>query len=810
LLKLHVYKVLAFILGIINYFYTNLQYMRNSILLKKAVAFLAIILTLAIGCKRTEIPVTPGPTPTNQVGGPVNDAAQVMASVSGIVLDESNVPVANAVVTSGTATTTTNSNGMFIFQNISLSKENGSITAVKAGYFKGIRSFKTTEGKNHSVRLQLMARVSSGTVNAAAGGTITSNGGATIVFPANAFVTSAGAAYTGVVSVYSRWIDPTAANLPFVIPGDLRGVSTTGVENILTTYGMVGAELTDASGNVLKIATGKTATVSFPIPASLSAAAPANIVLWHFDDATARWKENGTATKTGNKYTAQVDKFSFWNCDVPSNFINLDYTLINATTNTPLVFTNTRIKRVSDGSYGYGITNNAGFVSGLVPKNESLVLEVVSGCNTIIYSQNIGPIAANASLGNINITLNASQIITFIGTILNCSGASVTNGYISLSANNSYGGFAATNSNGNFSFSVLNCGGTSLSYNYQCTDYSTNQQSAVLTGFAINGTINLGNLSACGTVASVDIYVAGAEGTAKVWRNGVATNLSNAVDSSSAESVFVLGSDVYVAGYERNFARIWKNGVGTNLTNGNNLAEANSIFVSGTDVYVAGNENTGTSNNKTLKVWKNGVATNLTNGSTIGFANSVFVVGSDVYVAGMERNSQTSNETAKVWKNGVALNLAFGTNNYSQASSVFVSGSDVYVAGYTIETGSGTPGQYRKATFWKNGVPTYLTNGNGNAYANSIFISGSDVYISGDEEVGPLDVAKVWKNGVEVNSINGYISTSIYVKGTDAYVTGFSYTNNGNIQNSLIWKNGLFANFFNPTNNISAFSIFVK
>jgi Carboxypeptidase regulatory-like domain len=184
--------------------------MKNTFLHKILAAVFIAAIFFTSSCKRTEIPVTPDPTPTNPVSGPVNDATQVTSSVSGIVLDESSAPIANAVVTSGAATTTTNSNGMFIFQNISLSKENGSVTAVKAGYFKGVRSFKTAAGKNHSVRLQLMARVLSGTVNAAVGGTITSNGGATIIFPANAFVTSTGAAYTGTVNVYSRWIDPTA------------------------------------------------------------------------------------------------------------------------------------------------------------------------------------------------------------------------------------------------------------------------------------------------------------------------------------------------------------------------------------------------------------------------------------------------------------------------------------------------------------------------------------------------------------------------------------------------------------------------
>ena len=83
----------------------------------KALLLLSVlIIILFIGCKRESVldnPIEPvPPTPTSTV---VNDLTQVIASVSGIVLDESNAPIANAVVTSGAAATTTNSNGMFIF-----------------------------------------------------------------------------------------------------------------------------------------------------------------------------------------------------------------------------------------------------------------------------------------------------------------------------------------------------------------------------------------------------------------------------------------------------------------------------------------------------------------------------------------------------------------------------------------------------------------------------------------------------------------------------------------------------------------------
>jgi hypothetical protein len=785
--------------------------------LQKCLLSLAIILSITTSCKRTEIPAPDLIPPTNPVGGPVNDAAQVMASVSGIVLDESNAPVANAVVTSGTATTTTNANGMFLFQSISLSKENGSITAVKAGYFKGIRSFKTTEGKNHSVRLQLMARPLSGTVNAAAGGTILSNGGATIVFPANAFVTSTGTAYTGTVNVYSRWIDPTAANLPFVIPGDLRGVSTTGVENILETYGMVGAELSDAAGNILKIATGKTATVSFPIPASISAIAPATIVLWHFDDATARWKENGMATKTGNTYIAQVDKFSFWNCDVPSNFINLDYTLINATTNSPLVSTNTRIKR-ANGSYGYGITNNAGFVSGAVPRSEALILEVIAqgACGTVLYTQNIGPFTANTSLGNINVTIPVAQTITFTGTLVNCTGAAVTNGYVSLAGSGGFGGFAQTNATGNFTFSLPNCAGTSVSYNYQGTDNTTSQSGAVLTGNATSGTTNLGNIAACGTTASADVYVAGVEnGIAKVWKNGVATNLSVASDSAFALSVFVAGTDVYVAGIKSRKAVVWKNGVSTILTTGANVYEsANSVYVQGTDVYVAGSGDDYAGNHYMAKLWKNGISATLSGTSYQGLSktSSVFVLGTDVYVSGDDIDILTYPTVPTTWKNG---NKVYTGDFPGIAKSIFVQGSDVYAVGmeYINSNGLNIP------KIWKNGIATSLSAGaTGCSEAYSIFVQGSDVYVVGLEQNNNyVDVAKLWKNGVATNLTNGIkngIANSVYVKGADVFVLGSS--DNGNLnncilnENSIVWKNGLATNYFNSTNGIKAHSIFVK
>jgi hypothetical protein len=186
-------------------------------------------------------------------------------------------------------------------------------------------------------------------------------------------------------------------------------------------------------------------------------------------------------------------------------------------------------------------------------------------------------------------------------------------------------------------------------------------------------------------------------------------------------------------------------------------AFANSVFVAGNDVYVAGASYIESGSDRVATLWKNGVKQNFDyNNSDV--ATSVFVAGNDVYVTGSGRNGA-------LWKNGTYL-LLYDVN---EANSVFVLGNDVYVAGSAgIATTEGGP----VAAIWKNGVKQDLTNKSSIASATSVFVSGNDIYASGYVN----GVVTLWKNGVIQNLESTYnaANSSVFVSDNNVYVISYS------------------------------------
>jgi len=469
--------------------------MKTQATLKSYVKFLmipAMVALIIFSCKKSGNSDTIA-TPAT----PPDLTTKVNASVSGFITDENDAALPGATVQFGNATLVTDKYGYFEVLNTDVVKEAATVIVIKQGYFKGIKTYTASAGKKTFFRIKLIRKNIQGTVIGSAGGTVTLSNGLSIVLPANGIVNATtNAVYTGTVNVAAYFINPTSEDIASTMPGDLRGINTNGNLQLLSSYSMAAVELTGSGGELLQIATGSKANLTFPIPAAIVATAPATIPLWYFDEIKGLWKQEGSAAKSGNNYIGDVSHFSFWNCDVPNNYVPFNCTLVNQN-NLPIQNVSVKLSVLSNpATKSYGYTDSTGYVSGNIPANATLLMEVFSNgnCSTPIYTQTITTTTVAVSLNSI--TINTTSFLAAVsGTVTSCSNAPVNNGYVIVK--NGALNFRYPVIAGAFAFNTFLCSSPSSVY-IIAEDVAGSQQSPSSNYTLNSGANNIGNIQACG------------------------------------------------------------------------------------------------------------------------------------------------------------------------------------------------------------------------------------------------------------------------------------------------------------------------
>jgi uncharacterized protein (TIGR02145 family) len=378
------------------------------------------------------------------------------ASVMGVVRDTGNAPINMAIVRSpfGGEETRTDANGVFYFNNILVYDNLGYITIEKPGYYKGSRSFLPNEESINQVNVELMPMVSAGFFVNANGGVVNA-GSLQLTFPPNSIQLN-GQPYTGQVIVYAKALDVSSNRMFNQMPGELLGGVNDSLR-LLRSFGMAAIELRTYDLQQLQLANGVSATLRFTIPTLLQANAPDAIDLWSFDEALGYWKLEGQAQKQGTQYIGSASHFSWWNCDVPADFVNYSVT-VNSADGNPI--SNAQIRVVSP-NMGTGVvyTNAFGEFNCRVPKNESLNLEIYLTCTTasdwtLAYSQTISS-GIEPLIGTYTASLSGYYPIS--GTLLNCQGQPVTAGYVKMGSQ-----IYSADSSGAFSYLTCTLGANNL------------------------------------------------------------------------------------------------------------------------------------------------------------------------------------------------------------------------------------------------------------------------------------------------------------------------------------------------------------
>ncbi|MFK8102155.1 MAG: carboxypeptidase-like regulatory domain-containing protein [Saprospiraceae bacterium] len=360
----------------------------------------------------------------------------ITASLSGTVVLEDGSPAEGATVYVNNSSLTTDENGVFYFKDITMNEYGTFVKVEKPGYFMGAKMVNPKAGQRAITRVRLLTKALAGKFSSVQGGTVMANGNSEISLPPNGVMTKGGDAYTGNVNVYAKWIDPTGSELEELMPGDLRAVDAAQEFVQLATYGMLAVELESDSGEALQVATGNTATLTFPVPSELSTTAPATIPLWSYNEDNGHWIEEGEATFNGTEYVGEVGHFSFWNCDAPFPVVQIEGTVIDQDGN-PIPEKHVKIKINSSAVTSSGITNENGAFSGKIPKDEALTITVKSygWCASEMYTASIGPFSDDVVLPAITIDLNNvanGEFVNVKGTLLDCDGDPVTDGYLKV------------------------------------------------------------------------------------------------------------------------------------------------------------------------------------------------------------------------------------------------------------------------------------------------------------------------------------------------------------------------------------------
>jgi hypothetical protein len=499
--------------------------------MKKFKALLALftISIVLIGCNPDDDSTTINPNP---VDFSKNFGASASRDFIGQVVDTGNRPIPSATVKIGSMTAQTDVNGVFIINGAGVYEKFAYITATKTGYNDGSRALVPTTGKN-KVKIMLTEFAPTMTIASGTASEVSIYSGTKIKFD-GAFQTESGTPYSGSVAVCMFHLTPSNPDVNELMPGMLYAQDALGQERLLETYGMLQVELRGSDGQKLQLATGHTAQITMRIDDGQLAAAPATIPLWHFDEVNGYWKQQGSAAKIGNSYVGNVSHFSWWNCDAMFPVVHLTTRVVDASGN-PL--SEMYVALVINGNNPrYGITDNNGVVSGMIPANQTLTLQISNNQCGNFYSTVIGPFAADTTLPDITIDNSVIFTTQIQGTLLQCNNNAVTNGYVMLTFANGTTDMAWVN-NGFFSFGAAYCA-ASTAFQLEAVDYDNLQTSGSLSYQFASPVTSLGNISVCNAVDQFIWYQIDG-GPVKNCLNGIHAGLTT---PSNTPGVWVMAS----------------------------------------------------------------------------------------------------------------------------------------------------------------------------------------------------------------------------------------------------------------------------
>lgn len=319
--------------------------------------------------------------------------------VLGTVTSTSGSGLSGVSVSGGGRSATTNDQGWFSLADVSAT-ERLQLTFTLANYVTTQKVVKVIVGESSYIAAVLAPRATIQTVSGSTGGQV-STGGATVVFPPNAF--------SGEGTVSANYFDPTSNNYSDVFPGSFEGIPAAGGNAVpIESFGFMDVELKNSAGSNINM--NGQATLTIPIPANLQGTAPATIPLWYYDTQAGYWKEDGIANRVGNTYVGNVSHFTSWNWDRAYDVAYLTGRVIDGDGN-PIVGARVTADGVDYSGQSYRTTGSDGTFNIGVRVNSTVIVKAAKNGVTSSPRTIYTPASANGSIDIGDIVLAPPQVI---------------------------------------------------------------------------------------------------------------------------------------------------------------------------------------------------------------------------------------------------------------------------------------------------------------------------------------------------------------------------------------------------------------
>ena len=393
---------------------------------------------------------------------PFDGKETITTTITGLVVDENNLPINGSEVYLKVGNTfevtTTNQRGRFSYINVEVAREGAFLKVHQMGKFEAFRKMNVIENGYSYTKIKLLDKNIVGFISAIDGGTINHSSNAQIDLPANGVRYESGSDYTGNIEVAMSWIDPTTEDLTSRMVGDLSGIDKEGKKVVLGTFGMLNVELLNDNGEQLQLKEGKSAMLSFPVPAEIRSQAPSIIPLWYYDEESETWIEEGVATLQGGFYVGEVGHFSSWNVDTKGESIVVKGKVVTNINEEEVIKPYLQIFVSVDGVQRAGgfLDDTGAFEFYNFPANTAFTLTFLDGCDNVLSEKNYNPLTNDTDLGTIVIKDVELHNLIIKGIGRSCNGDLLSEAYIQVTLDGQLQNYSLEE-DGTFEFNTTLC-----------------------------------------------------------------------------------------------------------------------------------------------------------------------------------------------------------------------------------------------------------------------------------------------------------------------------------------------------------------